>query len=91
MKQNNVQIGDVLITVEPTESFKLPSAADCNSPCWWSADGLHILTSTGHPVHSSGPDLEHLARWGEIRYTAWRHGGRGIEAGHQEAEGPRLG
>ena len=91
MKQNSVQIGDVLITVEPTDSFKLPSAADCNSPCWWSQDGLHILTSTGHPAHSFGPDLERLKRWGEIRYTAWRDGGRWIQAVHQEEDGTLLG
>jgi hypothetical protein len=73
------------------DPLSLPSAADCNSPCWWSQDGLHLLTATGRPVHSRGPDLEHLERLGEVTFTAWRDGGLWIESVHQETNGWLLG
>lgn len=91
MTNPSIQIGKTQIEVIETDPLSLPSAADCNSPCWWSQDGLHILTSTGHPVLSSGPDLEHLTRHGEITYTAWRDGGRWIESVYQETNGWLLG
>ena len=91
MTNNKVQIGNCVVEAIETESFKLPANADCNSPCWWSEAGLRILTSTGHPALSSGPDLQGLVRLGEITYTAWRDGGRWIESVHQEENGVLLG
>lgn len=91
MTNPTLQIGTTLVEIMKTDLLNLPSAADCNSPCWWSQNGLSILTSTGHPVLSSGPDLEHLVCRGEITFTAWRDGGRWIESVHQEANGWLLG
>ena len=91
MPNNKVQIGNCIIELIEVEPYKLPTSADCNSPCWWSEAGLRILTSTGHPVLSSGPNLEGLTRLGEITYTAWRDGGRWIESIHQETDGVLLG
>lgn len=91
MPPHTLTIGSSTISLLPAPPLSFPSAADCNSPCWWAEDGLHLLTSTGHPVHSSGADLEHLARQGEITYTAWRDGGRWIEAVHPEGNGVLLG
>ncbi len=91
MMINTLQIGSTMIELIETTDLSLPSAADCNSPCWWSQNGLNILTSTGHPVLSSGPDVEHLVRHGDITFTAWRDGGRWIESVHQEPNGWLLG
>lgn len=91
MSPHTLRIGNVFIELIETEPYQFPSAADCNSPCWWSDDGLHVLTSTGHPVHSAGPTLRQLERRGEIVYTAWRDGGRWIESVHQEPDGRLLG
>ena len=91
MSVSTLQIGNTLIEVTETESIRLPSNADCNSPCWWSQNGLNILTSTGHPVLSFGSDIEHLGRHGDIAFTAWRDGGRWIESVHQEPNGWLLG
>jgi hypothetical protein len=91
MTHHSLQIGKTRIDVIDADPLSLPSAADCNSPCWWSQDGLHLLTATGRPVHSSGPDLEHLERIGEVTFTSWRDGGLWIESVHQEANGWLLG
>jgi hypothetical protein len=91
MPDNKLQIRNCIIDLIETEPYKLPAAADCNSPCWWSEDGFRILTSTGHPALSSGPNLKGLVRLGEITYTAWRDGGRWIESVHQELNGILLG
>jgi hypothetical protein len=91
MTNPTLQIGKAQITLSETTPLSLPCAADCNSPCWWSENGLNILTSTGHPVLSSGPDVDHLVRHGDITFTAWRDGGRWIESVHQEANGWLLG
>lgn len=86
------QINSVKITVMDAPELRLPSNADCNSPCWWATDGLfHILTSTGHPRKSSGENVERLVSGAEITYTAWRDGGHWIESIHQEANGTLYG
>jgi len=86
-----LQIGETLVEVIANEPLSLPSAADCNSPCWWSENGFNILTSTGHPILSSGTDVEHLRPIGDVSFTAWRDGGRWIESVHQEPNGWLLG
>ncbi len=91
MSSNKIQINTIVIELIEAEPYKLPSNADCNSPIWWSDDQMHILTSTGHPAHSVGPNLEQLVRDREITYTAWRDGGRWIESIHQEENGVLLG
>jgi hypothetical protein len=91
MTTRTLQIGKTFIELTGADPIHLPSPADCNSPCWWSADGFHLLTSTGHPIHSCGADLEHLQRQGEVIFTAWRDGGHWIESVHQEANGWLLG
>lgn len=91
MTNRTLQIGKTFIELTDADPVHLPSPADCNSPCWWSADGFHLLTSTGHPVHSCGADVEHLQCLGEVTYTAWRDGGRWIESVHQETNGWLLG
>lgn len=83
--------GNVQIEVEEAPSLKFPSNTDCNSPTWWSEGKLYILNSTGHPVRSSGTNIENMARGAEIVYNAWRDGGRWIESVHQEADGTLFG
>lgn len=79
------------ISTELISEIHLPSAADCNSPCWWRDGELRVLTSTGHPVLSAGSDLNHLTRIGEITYTAWRDGGRWIESVFPDEDGTLYG
>jgi hypothetical protein len=85
------QIGTVKIEITDAPPIRTPSAADCNSPCWWSGGQLQLLTATGHPVLSSGDSLETLARVGDITFTGWRDGGRWIESVHPEPDGALLG
>lgn len=84
-------INDVRIKVEDAPEVAFPAHADCNSPCWWQGGSLNILTSTGHPVLSSGQDFSTLAVKGEITYTAYRDGGRWMEAVHQTSDGTLFG
>lgn len=85
------QIQKIKVELEEAPALRFPSNTDCNSPCWWSGDQMFILNSTGHPVRSSGTDVEHMTRGGEIVYNAWRDGGRWIESVHQEADGTLFG
>ena len=69
--------------------------ADCNNPLHWDGDTLHVFSSAGHPYHSSGPDLDHLARPSQ-RVTfdnekGWTGGGRWIESTYKEEGGPLYG
>ncbi|MEN4013885.1 MAG: hypothetical protein ROW48_17745 [Bellilinea sp.] len=91
MSHLTYQIGNVKIEIEQVEALRFPSAADCNSPCWWWQDRFYVLNSTGHPVHSMGENVERMTRGAEITWTAWRDGGRWIESVHQEADGTLLG
>jgi len=91
MTQLTNQVGNVKIVLEQTEPLSFPSAADCNSPCWWADGKFFVLNSTGHPVHSMGETVEWMTRGVEISWTAWRDGGRWIEAVHQEPDGTLLG
>jgi hypothetical protein len=85
------QIGKVTLEISPAPEIQFPSAADCNSPCWWADGKLHILTSTGHPVLSVGTQMDALTRKGEVRYKAYRDGGRWIESVHLEPDGTLYG
>ncbi len=91
MTTRQVVIGQVRIDIEDAPKLRFPTNADCNSPCWWSGGQLFALTSTGHPVRHAGPNLEQLARLGEIVYTGWRDGGRWIESVHQDPDGTLYG
>lgn len=86
MTATSCYIGDVEIAVQPAPAVTLPAAADCNSPCWWREGTFYILTSTGHPVRSSGANVETMTREREITYTAYRDGGRWLEAVHQQGD-----
>ncbi|HSV86760.1 MAG TPA: hypothetical protein VLH85_09300, partial [Levilinea sp.] len=85
------QIDTVKIEITDAPLIRTPSAADCNSPCWWSGGRLYLLTATGHPVLSAGDSLESLSRLGDITFTGWRDGGRWIESVHQEPDGTLYG
>jgi hypothetical protein len=85
------QIGKVTLEISLATEIQFPSAADCNSPCWWVDGKLHILTSTGHPVLSVGTQMDALTRKGEVHYTAYRDGGRWIESVHLEPDGTLYG
>lgn len=89
--ENRYQVGKFLVTVEEATKLRFPSGTDCNSPCWWSAGKFYILNSTGHPTLSSGDNVEQMSHGAEITYTAWRDGGRWIEAVHQESDGTLYG
>ncbi|MEJ5313844.1 MULTISPECIES: hypothetical protein [Anaerolinea] len=86
-----IHVNGISIGIEEAEELRFPSAADCNSPCWWKDNRLHVLTSTGHPVLSAGRDLYHLERIGEITYTAFRDGGRWIESVFPDGDGTLYG
>jgi hypothetical protein len=85
------QIGSFKITIEEAAPIRLPSPADCNSPCWWSGGQLNLLTATGHPVRNTGASLETLQRAGDITFTGWRDGGRWIESVHPQPDGTIYG
>jgi hypothetical protein len=87
----NYQINHIHIELEDAPVLRFPSGTDCNSPCWWSGGQFFILNSTGHPVRSSGADVEQLTRGANITYNAWRDGGRWIESIHQEPDGTLFG
>jgi hypothetical protein len=89
--EQKIEIDDVTITLEKTEPYQFPSAADCNSPVWWHDGVMHVLTATGHPILSTGKSLKELSAWGPITFTGWRDGGRWIESVHQEDDGILLG
>jgi hypothetical protein len=91
MPSHSFQIDNVLIEIEEAPLLRFPASIDSNSPTWWSEGQLHILNSIGHSVRSSGPNLERLARGAEIRYNAWRDGGRWMESVHQEPDGTLFG
>lgn len=84
-------INNVQIEVEPAPEIAFPVNADCNSPCWWQGDTFYLLTSTGHPVLSSGGDVTSLMARGKITYTAYRDGGRWMEAVFQADDGTLFG
>ncbi len=86
-----IRINGISLGIEEAEELRFPSAADCNSPCWWKGHRLHVLTSTGHPVLSAGRDLYHLEHMGEITYTAFRDGGRWIESVFPDEDGTLYG
>ncbi|MBI4929045.1 MAG: hypothetical protein HY835_14855, partial [Anaerolineae bacterium] len=91
MSTQKYQINNIEITIDEIPPLRFPSATDCNSPIWWWDGKMHILNSTGHPVHSSGEHVENMTRGSEIIYTAWRDGGRWIESVHQEPDGTLFG
>jgi hypothetical protein len=84
-------IGKIRLEIEQVPEIRFPSAADCNSPCWWQGGQLYVLTSTGHPIRSSGKGLDSLAVEGKITYTAYRDGGRWIEAVYPAEDGTLFG
>ncbi|MBI4578549.1 MAG: hypothetical protein HY718_02535 [Planctomycetes bacterium] len=91
--------------VRPASELRLPGVtepargwdgyADCNNPLHWDGDTLHVFSSASHPYHSSGPDLEHLAR--PSRRVAFdndagfKGGGRWIEATYKDPSGRLYG
>ncbi len=91
MTIDSVTVDDVQVTLEDAPPLKFPSNTDCNSPIWWAGGQMHILNSTGHPVRSSGVDVEHMTRGTPIVYNAWRDGGRWIESVHQDPDGTLYG
>ena len=82
---------DIRIEIEEAPEVAFPAHADCNSPCWWHEGSFYLLTSTGHPVLSSGQDVNTLTVKGEIVYTAYRDGGRWMEAVHRTRDGTLYG
>ncbi|MBL8093391.1 MAG: hypothetical protein JNL73_04425 [Anaerolineales bacterium] len=88
---HSLTVADIRIELEEAQALTFPSHTDCNSPIWWSDGQMHILNSTGHPVHSTGSDLEHMTRGTHIIYNAWRDGGRWIESVHQDPDGTLYG
>ena len=91
MSNQIITVGNVRVEIEEVSEIKFPSNTDCNSPCWWVDDRLFILNSTGHPVRSSGEQVEKMTRGVEITYTAYRDGGRWIESVYQEEDGTLYG
>lgn len=91
MTSTTFNIAGIRVTLDEAPLLSFPSNTDCNSPIWWSQGRMHILNSTGHPVRSSGDDVEHMTRGGPITYTGWRDGGRWIESVHQDPDGTLYG
>ncbi len=91
MTIGSVSIDGVQVTVEDAPPLTFPSNTDCNSPIWWSGERMHILNSTGHPVHSTGSGVTAMTRGTPIVYTGWRDGGRWIESVHQDPDGTLYG
>jgi hypothetical protein len=91
MSNLKYQLGSAQIEITPAPAIRFPSPADCNSPCWWRNDRLHLLTATGHPVLNVGKDMDHLEQVGEVQFSTWRDGGRWIESVYQEPDGTLLG
>lgn len=50
------QVGKINIALEEAPVVEFPTAADCNSSCWWYEGRLYILNSTGYPIRSAGND-----------------------------------
>lgn len=84
-------VNNVQIEVEDAPEIAFPTNADCNSPCWWQGGRFYLLTSTGHPVRSSGEDVFSLTAEGNVTYTAYRDGGRWLEAVFQADDGTLFG
>ncbi|MBS3933402.1 MAG: hypothetical protein KGZ35_03515 [Truepera sp.] len=91
MTKSSDQIGNITIELEAAPTVDFPTAADCNSPCWWHEERLYILNSTGHPIRSSGSDIESMTPGQKVTYTAYRDGGRWIESVFQDADGTLFG
>jgi hypothetical protein len=91
MTKFRYQIGNVNIELEEAPAVDFPTAADCNSPCWWHQGRLYMLNSTGHPIRSSGSDIESTTPGQEVTYTAYRDGGRWIESVFQDTDGTLSG
>ncbi|RPJ43129.1 MAG: hypothetical protein EHM21_11940 [Chloroflexi bacterium] len=85
------QVNEIHIEIEDAPVVKFPGDTDCNSPCWWSAGKFFILNSIGHPTRSAGESVEKMTRGAPITYTAWRDGGRWIEAVHADPDGTLYG
>jgi hypothetical protein len=85
------QVGNIHIEIEEAPLVKTPTHADCNSPCWWFEGKFYMLNSTGHPIRSSGKNVEAMTPGEKITYTAYRDGGRWIESVHQEPDGTLFG
>ncbi len=93
--QAQYQVGNIRIELEDAPAIKFPGdptgGTDCNSPCWWSEGKIYVVNSTGHPYRSSGADLTQMSPSAPVIYTAYRDGGRWIEAVHQESDGTLYG
>lgn len=85
------RIGNINIELAEAPELIFPGDTDCNSPTWWADGKMFILNSTGHPVLSSGTNVENMVRGEKIVYTAWRDGGRWIESVHQDPDGTLYG
>lgn len=81
------QVGKIKIEVEDAPKLRFPAGTDCNSPCWWSEGQFYILNSTGHPTRSAGANVEQMTPGEPVTYTAWRDGGRWMEAAHRDPDG----
>lgn len=84
-------VRNVQIEVEDAPEVAFPVNADCNSPCWWQEGTFYLLTSTGQPVRSSGESVNALTRDRDVTYTAYRDGGRWLEAVFQADDGTLFG
>lgn len=80
-----------VVTIDLADEIRFPSAADCNSPCWWQDGEFRLLTSTGHPVLHGGRDLFSLARIGEVTFTSFRDGGKWLESVFLDEDGALYG
>lgn len=85
------KINEAMVTLEPAEEIRFPTAADCNSPAWWKNGEFRLLTSTGRPVLHAGKDLFSLERLGEVTFTSFRDGGKWIESVFLDADGALYG
>jgi hypothetical protein len=85
------QLGTIKLDIEEVSIVKTPTAADCNSPCWWHEGKFYMLNSTGHPIRSSGNNVETMTAGEKITYTAYRDGGRWIESVYQTEDGTLYG
>lgn len=84
-------VNNVQIEVEDAPEIAFPTNADCNSPCWWQGGTFYLLTSTGQPVRSSGENVFSMTAEGNVAYTAYRDGGRWMEAVFQADDGTLFG
>jgi hypothetical protein len=74
--------------LRPVEPIRLPTLVDSNTPAFWRDGKLHIYSSTGDPVLTSGTNLQELRESAPVRIVPELPGPWWIEAIWQDDSGP---